>query len=236
MKISHATALLFACCASRIVTAQERVLNPATLRATGPLALGADSADIFMIDSTGTERRIGLTHWNVERLVQDGKDLIRLSVSGARSYVSLLDGKTHAAISTEYLTARDSFRVAFQDGKARGGVAWGGAPWRNIDTVMAAPLLGVAVEHLLGAFDLSDGLTLFVDGFAPWTGVRRRTLRVLSVDRLMYRGEERQAWKVELSAGSPESTRTLWFDQKTGKRLRQENLGMGGIRVVQRTR
>jgi hypothetical protein len=212
--------------------------TPAAWRPTNLIPFGDDSADITSIKD-GVEQFVGRTSWTIRRAECEGRAGIEFRVGTGRTYVSCIDAATHAPITTRYRTSRDSFDVRFRGNEAHGWVVWGGQPRREIaDTLARLPFLGVAVEHMLGAFPLADGYTTEVEFYAPYAPVTRNVLKVLESARLSFRGETRDTWLVQLtSATRPGANeRRFWIDKATGRLLHRENGVPGGTRVVQRTR
>jgi hypothetical protein len=212
--------------------------TPANWRPSSRIVIGTDSADIFVV-SGGREQHLARTTWTAAMTECDGRAAIELRVGTGLNYVTCIDAASHAPIFTRYRSARDSFHVSFRGSVARGWVVWGGQPRREInETFASVPFVGVAVEHLLGAFPLAKDYATEIELYAPYAPVGRNRLRVIRSEPIEFRGTARDAWVVELSSASRpgQNVRRFWIDRETGRLLQRENGSPQGTGVVQRTR
>jgi hypothetical protein len=215
-----------------------RLTSPGNWKPSSRIVIGTDSADIFVV-SDGREQHLARTTWTATMTECDGRQALELRVGTGLNYVTCIDAASHAPILTRYRSARDSFDVRFRGSIARGWVVWGGQPRREInETFASVPFVGVAVEHLLGAFPLAEGYATEIELYAPYAPVGRNRLRVIRSERIDFRGTAREAWLVELSsAGRPgQNVRRFWIDRETGRLLQRENGSPQGSGIVQRTR
>lgn len=216
--------------------AAQQPLTTANFRG-GALPIGTDSAETIIHDKDGVERNLGYSLWTIERASVDGRDALRLKVGRSTAYVSLVDATTHATISSAYVASRDTFDVKLRDGVISGWITWGGRPQRPVaDSFPTPPFLGVAVDHMIGAFPLRETLSTTIHMYSPWSNQTETTLRVLRSETVAFRGQPVDAWVVELSvptANGPSNVRTFWVDKASGRRLRRENpLPTGGRAIM----
>jgi hypothetical protein len=216
-------------------------LRPDNLVTSKSVPVGIDTADTYRVKD-GVQTLLFPSGWMTERVVQNGREVVRL-VLARGGYVTTIDAKTHAPVSSTYAPARDSLSDAFeftvQNGAATGWIVWARKPRRAIaDTFAVMPFVGVAVDHLLGVFPFHEKFTTTIPMYSPWTpGAVEHTMRVVGSERLPFRGAEVDAWRVELlQPGVPQSLRTYWVDKNTGRRLKRENIALDGARIIQVTR